>query len=429
MKVAFVSQPGHAVIPPSGSIELWADEVARRLAARHRVYIYATQPPREVPRPAGPVEFRLIPHGSGRTRRLLRRAWRLLPPDRPFYASVLHPVDYWLRVARDIRREGIEVVHVFNYSQALPILRRRTRAKLVLHMHCEWLSQLGERMIERRLRHADLVVGCSDYITDKVRKRFPQHADRCRTIYNGVEIDSRHGSAERNGPLQLLNVGRVSPEKGLHVLVDALERVIGAEPDVRLTILGEESPVPYEFAVKISRDPLVRDLARFYGSSYLEHLRAQMSPAVAERVTFVDRIPHAETRRYYDAADVFVFPSIFEAFPIPPIEAMAAGVPVIASKAGGVVESVVHERTGLLVEREDSAALAEAILLLARDGVLRRSFGEAGRVRVGELFSWPKITADVESAFVSLLDYETPDGRQTKATRPSPGPPSLWSVP
>jgi glycosyltransferase involved in cell wall biosynthesis len=128
-----------------------------------------------------------------------------------------------------------------------------------------------------------------------------------------------------------------------------------------------------------------------------------MSPAVAERVTFVDRIPHAETQRYYDEADVFVFPSIFEAFPIPPIEAMAAGLPVIASTAGGVVESVVHERTGLLIERDDPAALADAILRLAQDGALRRSFGEAGRRRVEELYAWPRIVDAVETAYAGLV--------------------------
>ena len=126
-------------------------------------------------------------------------------------------------------------------------------------MHCEWLSQLHARTIERRLRHADLIVGCSDYITDKVRERFPQHAARCVTIYNGV-ADARPATpAARGGKtVELLNVGRVSPEKGLHVLLEALEQVVAVHPEVRLTILGEESPVPSEFAVEISDDPVVR---------------------------------------------------------------------------------------------------------------------------------------------------------------------------
>jgi glycosyltransferase involved in cell wall biosynthesis len=410
MRIAFVTQPGHAVLPASGSIELWADVVAGRLARRHEVSIYASRPPSPGGPREGRVAYRLIPHATGTEAiRVIRRAWRVLPAERPFFASALHPFEYWLRVALDVRRRKPDIVHVFNYSQALPVLRRLTDAKIVLHMHCEWLSQLDARMIDRRLQHADLIVGCSEYITGKVRERFPQHAARCTTIYNGVETDVRRspGRPDSSSSVRLLNVGRVSPEKGLHVLVDALERVIEMHPEIRLTILGEESPVPFEFAVKISSDDLVRNLARFYGGSYLQHLRERMSDPVAERVTFVDRVAHDRTHSYYDDADVFVFPSIFEAFPIPPIEAMAAGLPVIASRAGGVAESVVHEETGLLVDREDPVGLADAIVRLSRDGDLRRRLGEAGRERASELYDWTKIVADVEATFTALVEQRT----------------------
>jgi len=413
MRIGFVTQPGHAVLPASGSVELWADIVARRLAERHTVLIYASKPDAVDRPPDGSLSYRLVPHAGRWLLRALRRAWRVFPADRPFFASPFHPLEYWIRVARDVRRERLDVVHVFNYSQALPILGRLTGAKLVIHMHCEWLSQLDARMIDRRLRHADLIVGCSEYITDKIRERFPQHAARCTTIYNGVQAEADPGRRRPGDTLELLNVGRVSPEKGLHVLVDALERVVASHPEVRLTVLGEESPVPYEFAVKISTDELVQKLERFYGGSYLQQLSERMSDAVAERVTFVDRVPHDRTRQYYDEADVFVFPSIFEAFPIPPIEAMAAGVPVIASKAGGVVESVVHEQTGLLVEREDPVGLAAAILRLADDEELRASMGEAGRTRVRDLYPWSRIVSDLEAAFARLVERPAASGSRS----------------
>lgn len=406
MRVAFVTQPGHAVLPASGSIELWADVVAKGLSDRHDVTIYASRPPTEVVVPAHGVTYRLVRHGAIRpVFTAARRAYRLLPATRPFYASALHPIEYWLRIARDVRRARIDVVHVFNYSQALPYLARMTDAKLVLHMHCEWLSQLHLRTIGRRLRHADLIVGCSDYITDKVKERFPEHAARCATIPNGVDVNKAlpPRATSPGAPVRLLNVGRVSPEKGLHVLVEALDRVLAAGCDARLTILGEESPVPYEFAVGVSRDTHVANLARFYGTSYLAQLRAAMSPNVAERVTFVDRVPYEATRRFYADADIFVFPSIFESFGIPPIEAMAAGVPVIASKAGGVVESVIHERTGLLVEREDPIGLADAIVRLIEDAELRADLGRAGRTWVTERYSWPTIVAKVEEMFARLV--------------------------
>jgi glycosyltransferase involved in cell wall biosynthesis len=407
MKIAFVSQPGHAVLPAAGSIELWADAVSRRLSERHEVTIYASRPPSPPSLPHGEVAYRLIPHKSGRLLiRGARFAWRLRAPTQPFFASVLHPFEYWLRVARDIRRQRVDIVHVFNYSQALPFLRRLTRAKLVLHMHCEWLNQLDGRMVERRLRHADLIVGCSDYITDKVRERFPQHAARCVTIHNGVDTDVRRSekAGQTGTVVRLLNVGRVSPEKGLHDLLAALELVVRTHPNVRLTILGEESPVPYEFAAKISSDEVVRALARYYGGSYLQLLRDQMSDAVAERVTFVNRVSHSETLRYYDNADIFVYPSIFESFAIPPVEAMAAGVPVVATRVGGMQETIVHEQTGLLVEREDAKTLAAAIGRLIEDPGLRRSLGEEGRVRAAEMFSWPRIVAGVEAAFHRIVE-------------------------
>ena len=105
MRIAFVSQPGHAVVPASGSIELWADVVAKRLAEDHDVAIYASRPPSPVVPPADGITYRFVPHGAAQVVvRALRRAWRLLPADRPFFASLLHPFEYWLRLALDVRR-------------------------------------------------------------------------------------------------------------------------------------------------------------------------------------------------------------------------------------------------------------------------------------------------------------------------------------
>jgi glycosyltransferase involved in cell wall biosynthesis len=198
------------------------------------------------------------------------------------------------------------------------------------------------------------------------------------------------------------------------VLLAALEQLIDEHPNVRLTILGEESPVPIEFAVKISDDPLVQQLARFYGSSYMEHLNNRMSTAVAERVSFVNRVSHSEALRYFDDADIFVYPSIFESFAIPPVEAMAAGIPVVASRVGGMQETIVEEETGLFVEREDPAALADALDRLIADPELRAAFGAAGAARAEAMFSWPRIAQSVEATFDALVE-----GRVEAAARSS----------
>jgi glycosyltransferase involved in cell wall biosynthesis len=400
VKVAFVTQPGHTVLPPAGSLEIWTREVARRLAESHDVSIYASAVEGAADGRRDGVDYRFVEHAGDATLARLRPLWRLRPADRAFFSSPLHPLLYWLRVALDIRRRGVDAVHVYNYSQALPIIRRlNPDATIALHMQCEWLTQIDEGTIGRRLRHADVVIGCSEHITDPVRRRFPRLAERCRTIYNGVDLDEVARSRNGNGAVTLLHVGRISPEKGHHLLLEALGQLVPRHPELRMVFVGEESLVPAEMAVAISPDPLVRGLSRFYGESYLEQLRRQMSPEVAERTEFTGgRVDHEQVAAFYREADIFVFPSIFEAFPIPPIEAMAAGLPVVAARAGGTVESVVDGETGILVERDDPRALAGAIAELVEDRERRMALGAAGRERAARMFAWSSVTAEVERA-------------------------------
>jgi glycosyltransferase involved in cell wall biosynthesis len=400
VKIAFVSQPSHSVLPPTGSLEIWTREVARRLAERHDVVLYASATDETADGVRDGINYRFVDHGVDATLAYARALWRLRPPDKAFFSSTLNPLTYWLKVALDLRRRGVEAVHVYNYSQALPIIRRfNPQARIAIHMQCEWLTQIDERIIDRRLRHADVIIGCSEHITRPIRRRFPAHAPRCRTIYNGVDVREPAGRPDGNGTVTLLHVGRIAPEKGHHLLVDALNELVPDHPELRMVFVGEETLIPKEMAVAISADPLVRALGRFYERSYLEQLRERMSPELAERTLITNkRVDHERVVEYYEAADIFVFPSIFEAFPIPPIEAMAVGLPVVAARAGGAVESVVDGETGLLVDRDDSRGLAEALAQLLADPQRRAELGAAGRERAARMFSWPSVTRELEQA-------------------------------
>jgi glycosyltransferase involved in cell wall biosynthesis len=400
MKIAFVSQPGFAVLPPAGSIEIVTREFARRLAARHEVTIYGSASPGLEDGFDGRVHYRFIAHERDATiARGLRRLYRARPADRGFFTSPMHHFLYWRRVAEEIQRRGCDVVHVSNLTQALPVIRRlNPRARIVLHMHCEWLVQLDERMLDRRLRHADVIVGCSEHITEPIRRRFPQHAHRCRTVYNGVQLGPAVDRSGRSGTVTILHVGRISPEKGHHVLVDALNTVVRSHPEVRMVFVGEESVVPLEWAVAISHDPVVRDLRRFYGRGYLDQVQARMSPELAERTTFTGRLSYEGTARWYADADLFAFPSFFEAMPVPPIEAMAAGLPVVATPVGGAVESIRGGQTGVFVERGDAAGLARALTALVENPRRRAAMGSAGRARAAEAFSWASVASEFERA-------------------------------
>jgi glycosyltransferase involved in cell wall biosynthesis len=407
MRIGFLSQPGHTVLPPAGSLEIWTHEVGRRLAERgHEVTIYATRVRGGRDEQRDGIAYRFIEHGfDSRIARVARPAYRVLPHDRPFFSSRLHPLLYWLRAADTIASDGCEVVHVYNYSQALPFVRRANPdAILALHMQCEWLTQLAPRMIERRLQDADLVLGCSNYITEKIARRFPLLDERLATLYNGAGASGAPAPARNGTPragLRLLHVGRISPEKGLHVLFPIFNELAEQHPDLTLTLVGEESPIPMAMAVDLFGEDYAEELRPFYRGSYLDHLRASLSERARERVRFAGRVSHEEASAFYREADIFVFPSIFEAFPLPPIEAMAAGLPVVATAVGGTVESVRDGETGFLVERGDQDGLARALEKLIADETLRADFGAAGRLRASELFSWDTVCDAFEAQLAS----------------------------
>ena len=85
--------------------------------------------------------------------------------------------------------QDCDIVHIMNMSQFVPFVRRRApRARIVLHMHCQWLERFNAAVIEQRINSADLVLGVSNFIATAVRRCFPSLAQRCSHLYNGVDI-------------------------------------------------------------------------------------------------------------------------------------------------------------------------------------------------------------------------------------------------
>jgi glycosyltransferase involved in cell wall biosynthesis len=118
-------------------------------------------------------------------------------------------------------------------------------------------------------------------------------------------------------------------------------------------------------------------------------------------------------RLYYDA-DVFVFPPVWnEAFGVTPLEAMAAGVPVAVSRCGGIVETVQDQVTGFIVDPDDAASLAEAMLRLVENDTLRERMGRAGRQRALE-FNWDIVNSGMLARYraLSQADAQESGSRQ-----------------
>jgi len=176
----------------------------------------------------------------------------------------------------------------------------------------------------------------------------------CHLVYSSKFDDADFAPMPRarrvsGAPARLLYVGRLAPEKGVEVLLDAFARIRAAIPEAppRLTIAG------YDYRGGV------------YGDQFRSRVEAQ---PYAPAVTFAGHVPYGPALfGLYDAHDVLVLPSFTEGFPQVVLEAMARGVPVVATSVGGVPRVLTDRVNGRLVEPGDAEAVARAVCDLVRD--------------------------------------------------------------
>ncbi len=186
-------------------------------------------------------------------------------------------------------------------------------------------------------------------------------ATEISVIPNGVDLERYQPASRAWDPPHLLLVGRLVHQKGVDLLLEALAGL--EERPWALTLVGDGPQRP--------------ELQAFVETHRLQ-----------ERVRFASWLDGDDLVRAYQQANLFVFPSRHEGMPNAVLEAMAAGLPVVASRIAGNEELVVDGETGLLVPPEAPDALRAALRPLLEDAALRRSMGAAGRARVEEHFSW-----------------------------------------
>lgn len=234
--------------------------------------------------------------------------------------------------------------------------------------------------LERRnARGASRVVVPSRYSAGVVARAYGVEPPRITVVPEAIDLDrwprvERRTGADGDGPLTILSVARQYPRKDTATLVRAMPIVLEGVPGARLRVIGGGP-----------------ELGR------LEALARELG--VARAVRFDGPIPDdAQVRRAYLEADVFCLPSLQEGFGIVFLEAMAAGLPVVAARAGAVPEVVTDGRTGVLVAPGDPRALAAALVGLLESPGLRRDLGTAGRARVQDFDVGPVARRFVESA-------------------------------
>ena len=433
MKIAFVNQPFDVIVPPlQNSIGYYTYGIGRPLARSCDIIVYGAKDAhlenaQQICDPS--LHLHLLP--SRRMERFTfsarKKLGNLVKISSPVSTAAWLFPHYGRQVAEDLQLQKCDVIHIQHCSQYLPVIRAlNPAAKIVLQIHAEWFSQSGFQTLQRRLDNVDLLLTVSDHITRKTKRDFPGVAERCETMYCGIDPEEfrnekDYPAARQRKEKRILYSGAVSPHKGPHVLLEAFAIVAKQYPNVRLELVGTLRSYPMEETFDLKDRPLIQQVAHFYArrpvtrlkarlgleaadaGTYQAYLKSKLTPEVAEKITFTGFIHRQDfVDRYYDA-DIFVFPPIWEeGFGIPPIEAMAAGIPIVASRSGALPETVTEGETGFLVEKNDPEALAERILRLLNDDDLREKMGRAARRRALAIFAWERAADLLEARYRQL---------------------------
>jgi L-malate glycosyltransferase len=358
---------------------------------------------------------------TGGAERMLLNTIRLLPRDRfrcslvtfkidtslvpfmalpcPHFVFPMRRTYDWnaLKAARQIRsfirRENVQIVHTFHETSDLWggwITRMTNGPALISSRRDMGILRSAKHSLAYRMMNSqfDVVLTVSDELRQFCIQcdRIPPH--KVITLYNGLEVTTLPANGNRNlrqsigiapdAPV-IITVGHIRRVKGLDVLVETAARVVREFPRALFLIVGRNSDPQYFQQVFARIDQLrLRDNIKFLGES--------------ERVFSL-----------LNMGDVFFLPSRSEGFSNALIEAMACGLPCVATRVGGNAEAVEEGRSGYLVENEDADAAANRISTLLGNLALAKKMGAAGKKIVAARFTAKAMIEQLVAVYDALL--------------------------
>jgi glycosyltransferase involved in cell wall biosynthesis len=258
---------------------------------------------------------------------------------------------------------------------------------------------------KRVLRGASRIFAVSNFTKTEVVKLFAIPSERIEVVYNAIDERFLHGHAtdsERQLIAQryqvtypfLLYAGRISPHKNVGRMIEAFSALktelekTGSYPDLKLIIIGDD----------VTGNPELR--------------RTVIRSGVQNDVRFLGFVPIELLRVFYDQAKIFVFPSLYEGFGLPPLEAMAHGTPVVTSNLSSLPEVVGH--AAVLVHPENVFEIMRALHRVLLDQALREKMKERGQQQAAR-FSWEKSVRRIMKAYREVAARD-----DDEASLPSP---------
>jgi glycosyltransferase involved in cell wall biosynthesis len=257
-----------------------------------------------------------------------------------------------------VKEEKIDLIHAHDWLVARTAIELKNKygKPLVSTIHS---TEVGRRNgihdsyqrtihnVESQLVHqSDRLICCSQFMAEQISQTFGVPITRLDIIFNGVDtpkfniklnFQKAKEKFARRGEKLILYVGRLVYEKGVHVLIGALPKVLSKIPNLKLIIVGEGG----------MKESLQREAQEL---------------GVSDKVLFKGFVDDETLRLLYKISDVAVFPSLYEPSGIAALEAMAAGLPVVVSDVGGLTETVKHNRTGVRVSPDNSDSVSLGVL-------------------------------------------------------------------
>jgi colanic acid/amylovoran biosynthesis glycosyltransferase len=217
------------------------------------------------------------------------------------------------------------------------------------------------------IREAEFVATETEFSTQYLQSKFPESASKIHRVYNGLNLDPFRPSHPGVGPVEIIAIGRLIPKKGFGVLIQACNILVSKGLKLHCRIVGAGP----------EHVPLRQLIDRLALGKFVELSGPKAQPEIVKLLA---------------ESNLFVFPAVEDQtgdrdnLPTVIIEAMASGLPVVATGLGGIGEIVTHRTNGLIVPEGDTDALADAIAFLAEHPGLRETYGQNGLATVKDKF-------------------------------------------
>ncbi len=237
-----------------------------------------------------------------------------------------------------------------------------------------YLYKIITPLIKLIWKNADSVISNSQGLKDLALRTDPRQ--EIGIIYNGIDIENfKPGNTEKDGKEIVIMPGasRITARKGLRYLIEAIKKLSAKYPGISLKLIGDGNE-----------------------RKNLELLAEKLN--IKEKIEFVGAVPHEKVLEYYQQADIFVLPSLNEGMSNSMLEALAVGLPLIATDTGGTREIIDENENGFIVRMKDSQDITDKLEKLILSPELRKKMGETSR-RIAEKMSWKGVAEDYQSLY------------------------------